>query len=67
MAAFCVVLPPDDRHETFNPTSQERIILNIDVFHPELTDLECDVIRFAVALKKQLFGSTSEEVHETRR
>ena len=55
------------RHETYNPTSQERIILNIDVFHPELTDLECYAIQSSIALKKKLFGSTEEEVHETRR
>ena len=55
------------RHETFNPTSQDRIILNIDVFHPELTDLECEAIQMSIALKKKLFGSTVEEVHVTRR
>ena len=55
------------RHETFNPTDQDRIILNIDVFHPELTDLECEAIKLTIELKKKLFGATEEEVHATRR
>ena len=55
------------RHETFNPTDQDRIILNIDVFHPELTDLECEAIKLTIGLKKKLFGATEEEVHATRR
>ena len=59
--------PRARRHETFNPTDQDRIILNIDVFHPELTDLECEAIQLTIALKKKLFGSTEEEVHTTRR
>jgi hypothetical protein len=45
---------------------QDRIILNIDIFHPDLTDLECDVIRETIRLKKELFGSTQEEVHPDR-
>jgi len=49
------------RHQTFNPTTQERVILNIDIFHPELTDLECEAIRMTIDLKKKLFGSTEEE------
>ena len=49
------------------PPCQERIILNIDVYHPELTDLECEAIALTVALKKKLFGSTQEELHESRR
>jgi len=39
----------------------------VDVFHPELTDLECSAIQLSIALKKELFGSTQEEVHESRR
>jgi len=61
-----MLFDPSFRHETFNPTSQERIILNIDVFHPELTDLECEAIQLTIALKKELFGTTEEELHETR-
>lgn len=66
-AARLANVPSARRHETFNPTEEERIILNIDVFHPELTDLECQAIQFTIALKKKLFGSTEEEVHESRR
>jgi len=62
-----MVFDPSFKHETFNPTSEERIILNIDVFHPELTDLECEAIKMTIALKKKLFGSTEEEVHVSRR
>jgi len=62
-----MLFDPSFKHETFNPTSQERIILNIDVYHPELTDLECEAIALTVALKKELFGSTQEELHESRR
>jgi len=62
-----MLFDPSFKHETFNPTSQDRIILNIDVFHPELTDLECEAIQMSIALKKKLFGSTVEEVHVTRR
>jgi len=61
-----MVFDPSFLHETFNPTSQDRIILNIDIFHPELTDLECNVIRETICLKKQMFGSTPEEVHPDR-
>lgn len=61
-----MVFDPSFLHETFNPTSQDRIILNIDIFHPELTDLECNVIRETIRLKKQMFGSTPEEVHPDR-
>ena len=61
-----MVFDPSFKHETFNPTSQDRIILNIDIFHPELTDLECDVIRETIRLKKEMFGSTQEEVHPDR-
>ena len=46
---------------------QDRVILNIDVFHPELSALECEAIQLTIDLKKQLFGSTEEELHETRR
>ena len=52
---------PSFKHETFNPTTEERIILNIDVFHPELTDLECEAIQLTIALKKKLFGSNEAE------
>jgi len=62
-----MLFDPSFKHETFNPTTQERIILNIDIFHPELSDLECEAIRLTIDLKKKLFGSTQEEVHETRR
>ena len=64
----CLTSHPDNasllahRHQTFNPTSQERVILNIDVFHPELSDLECEAIKKTIALKKELFGSTPAEV-----
>ncbi|EOD10600.1 hypothetical protein EMIHUDRAFT_120510 [Emiliania huxleyi CCMP1516] len=53
-----MVFDPSFKHETFNPTSQDRIILNIDLFHPELTDLEC---RETIRLKKELFGSTEAQ------
>jgi len=86
-----MVFDPSFRHETFNPTAQERcpplprpvhepsptplagpplhtrsceqdrIILNIDLFHPELTDLECRVIQETIRLKKELFGSTKAQ------
>ena len=46
-----MVFDPSFKHETFNPTSQDRIILNIDLFHPELTDLECRVIQETTRLK----------------
>jgi len=62
-----MLFDPSFRHETFNPTSEDRVILNIDVFHPELTDLECEAIQLTIDLKKKLFGSTEEELHETRR
>ena len=62
-----MVFDPSFKHETFNPTSQDRIILNIDVFHPELSDLECEAIQMSINLKKELFGSTEEEVHASRR
>jgi len=56
-----MLFDPSFKHETNNPTEQDRIILNIDVFHPELTDLECEAIQFTIELKKKLFGSTQEE------
>jgi len=56
-----MVFDPSFKHETFNPTSQDRIILNIDLFHPELTDLECRVIQETIRLKKELFGSTEAQ------
>jgi len=56
-----MIFDPSFKHETYNPTTQERVILNIDIFHPELTDIECEAIRLTVDLKKKLFGSTEEE------
>ena len=61
-----MVFDPSFKHETFNPTTRDRIILNIDIFHPELTDLECEVIQETIRLKKEMFGSTEEEVHPDR-
>ena len=56
-----MIFDPSFKHQTFNPTTQERVILNVDIFHPELTDLECEAIRMSIDLKKRLFGSTEEE------
>ena len=50
-----MVFDPSFKHETFNPTSQDRIILNIDLFHPELTDLECRVIQETIRLKTESY------------
>ncbi|CAM9303467.1 unnamed protein product, partial [Discosporangium mesarthrocarpum] len=45
------VFDPSFVHETFNPCDSERVILNIDVYHPALTQVErgavetvCDLI-----------------------
>ena len=56
-----MLFDPSFRHRTYNPTSRERIILNIDVMHPELTALERDAIALSIALKKELFGAGEDE------
>ena len=56
-----VTVPDDDVMQ------EERIVLIVDVFHPELSDLECEAIQLTIDLKRELFGTTEEELHETRR
>lgn len=38
------VFDPSFLHRTHNPTSQERVILNVDIWHPGLTDVEIRAI-----------------------
>ena len=47
------VFDPSFLHRTHNPTSGERVILNVDIWHPELTDVEKTAIRRVCELVEQ--------------
>lgn len=50
-AAF--VFDPSFLHRTHNPTSQERVILNVDIWHPGLADVEIRAIEKVCELVEQ--------------
>ncbi|CAM9423079.1 unnamed protein product [Laminaria digitata] len=47
------VFDPSFLHRTHNPTSGERVILNVDIWHPELTEVERTAIRRVCELVEQ--------------
>lgn len=47
------VFDPSFLHRTHNPTSQERVILNVDIWHPGLADVEIRAIEKVCELIEQ--------------
>lgn len=47
------VFDPSFLHRTYNPTEGERVILNIDVWHPGLKEVEKTAIRRVCELVEQ--------------
>ena len=47
------VFDPSFLHRTHNPTSGERVILNVDIWHPGLTEVERSAIRRVCELVEQ--------------
>lgn len=52
-AGRAFVFDPSFVHRTHNPTSGERVILNLDIWHPELTEVERTAIRRVCELVEQ--------------
>lgn len=52
-AGRAFVFDPSFLHRTHNPTSGERVILNVDIWHPELTEVERTAIRRVCELVEQ--------------
>lgn len=52
-AGRAFVFDPSFLHRTHNPTSGERVILNVDIWHPELMEVERTAIRRVCELVEQ--------------
>lgn len=63
----CLVLDDSFEHEVWNRSGQTRVILLIDFWHPDLTDVEINAVKQLHEMLPNQLGVRTDESATTRR